>query len=297
MLFEKGDSLAIVAPSSPVEKGSLEKAVLYFRSHGFDLIESKHLYDSNRFLAGSDEVRANDLMTAFLDQNIKGIFTARGGYGSMRILDLLDYEVIKQNPKPLFGLSDSTALQLALYKKAGLCSYTGLSLAYDFKEGLLTPFLENEFWQIVNEEDRIFKLESLRTGDAEGPVIAGCLSLIVSLLGSDYCPGFTNAILIIEDVGEQPYRVDRMLYQLHLAGVFKKISALIFGQFRNCKSLDPADGAMSDVIDDCLNYCPCPVFHNFAYGHEMARHIIQIGALGKIHNTELAIKVNSIFVQ
>ncbi|MCK5297052.1 MAG: LD-carboxypeptidase [Alphaproteobacteria bacterium] len=278
MVLQKGDVIGICAPSSWLETESLEKPVSYFESKGYRVKFSENIYSKERFLAGSDEARADALMKLFADDEVKAIFTARGGYGSARILDLLDYDIIRQNKKIFVGFSDSTALQLALLARAGLPSFTGMTVCNDLKTGQLSPLIEESLWNFFQDKPfSINNLTCLKKGKAEGILIGGCLSLVVSLLGTPYMPDVEGAVLLLEDVKEEPYKIDRMLTQLKLAGVFEKVSGVIFGQFKDCTAKDSTDGTVEQVIKETASYINKPVISDIKYGHGADRYVLPIG--------------------
>ena len=278
MKLKQGDTIGIAAPASPLTPGELDNGINYFRKKGFEVKVGKAVFSRERFLAGTDRERADDLMEFFANPDVKAIFTAGGGYGTMRLLDVLDYDLICSNPKIFTGFSDTTALQLAFLAKSGLISYSGITLATDFKDGHLDPVIETSLWKAITNEPQCFKnLEVYNCGDFQGALIGGCLTLVTGLLGTDYLPQVDGAVLLLEEVKEQPYRVDRMFAQLRLAGVFKKISALVLGEFVDCLSKDPSDGTIEDVIEELTKSVDIPVIRGIPYGHGHSRNVLPIG--------------------
>ncbi|MCJ8328617.1 MAG: LD-carboxypeptidase [Lentisphaeria bacterium] len=275
---------ALLAPSSSLKENDLTAARSFLSSSGIESIDSAHLFSRERFLAGSDSERSADINAAFSDTDIALIFTVRGGYGAMRVLDKLDYDLISQNKKLLFGLSDSSALQLALASQANLKSFSGLSLTYDLKKDQqLSPKIRDCFNSILkNEVYTETDFESFEALEIEGRVYASCLTLLASLCGSPYIPDLRDSILIIEDVKEEPYRIDRMIQQLKLSGHLQSLKALIFGAFNGCTSKDPGDGSMMELVADWNKQLDCPVIYNFPYGHIKDRVIIPVGGHLKI---------------
>ena len=276
--LEPGDTIGIVAPASPFAPGELDDGINYFRKKGFEVRLGKAVFSRRRFLAGSDKERADDLMEFFANSGVKAIFTAGGGYGSMRLLDMLDYELIRSNPKPFLGFSDTTALQLAFLTRSCLISYSGITLVRSFKDGHLDPIVETSLRKALANEPQCFEnLEVCNPADFQGPLIGGCLTLVTGLLGTDYLPQVDGAVLLLEEVREQPYRVDRMFAQLRLAGVFKRISALVLGRFVDCFSRDPSDGTIEDVIRELMDSVDIPVIKEVPYGHGHGCNILPIG--------------------
>ena len=224
MLLNKGDKVIIVSPSSYLEKGSIDNGVKWLESLGLNVVLAPHVYDNFLYMAGSDENRAQDINTAFADKSIKAVFCSRGGAGSTRILDHLDFDLIKKNPKPVFGLSDSTALQNALYTKSDIISYTGFLLTYDFKDNSLGEKTKNSVTNIFTRHGQYFQSgKILNKGKTSGILVGGNLTVFCYLCGTDYFPDLTDKILLLEDVGEKTYKIDLMLNMLKQQKNFNKL--------------------------------------------------------------------------
>ncbi len=289
--LQQQSTIGIVSPSGSFSTERLQPALAYLRAKGFQICEGQFLYAQNRYLAGTDAERANDLNAMFANPNVQAIFVSRGGYGSARILDHLDWEVIGQNPKPLIGFSDTTALQLGLFAKTGLVSYSGLALCSDITSDGLDAVTEKSVWNTLCDHafEPIEGLVPIRAGNLSGPLIGGCLSLFASLVGTSYLPDCTRAIVFLEDVGEAPYRIDRMLNQLRMAGVFDEASGVVFGQFGGCEPDGPEEGVLGDVFEDFAQGVACPVYTNLPYGHERRRRVMPIGLGGEVVDGEMNI--------
>ncbi len=273
--LQKGDVIGLIAPSSPLNPGDLEKGIHFLEQQGFKIKLGKHINDADRFLAGKDEDRAKDIMDFFKDKEVKAIIAIRGGQGSQRLLPLLDYEIIAANPKIVVGFSDTTALQLGLLKKTGLITYTGFTLTVlrnDLVEKTLVDCLSGKSFQI--EEGT-----TVHSGIAEGPLVGGNLMILTNLMGTPYQPDFKGCILLIEDVGIEPYNVDGMISQLDLAGVFDQVAGVIFGQFENCVNRNPDHtDTVEDVINEWSNRIKVPCIKDFPYGHGKKNSVLPIGA-------------------
>ncbi len=227
----------------------------------------------------------------FADPTIHAILVSRGGYGSARLLNLLNWETIAQNPKPLIGLSDTTALQLGLFAKTNLISFSGLALCSDITPDGIDTLTEKSVWNALCHHafEPIDDLIPIRTGNLSGPLIGGCLSLFASLVGTSYLPELTNAIIFLEDIGEPPYRIDRMLNQLFMAGIFDHAAGVLFGQFEKCDPDKPEEGTLQDVFEDFAQKVTCPVYTNLPYGHHKSRRVMPIGLHGQVNNNQLTI--------
>lgn len=282
--LQANSTLGIVSPSGPFPAKRLQPALAYLRNKGFHICEGQSLYAQNRYLAGTDAERAQDINTMFKDPNIHAILVSRGGYGSARILDLLDWDTIGQNPKPLVGLSDTTALQLALFAKTNMVSYSGLALCSDITAKGFDSGTEKSLWNALCNHvfEPIEELNPIREGNMSGPLIGGCLSLFTSLVGTAYLPDCAEAVIFLEDVNEPPYRVDRMLNQLFMAGVFERASGVLFGQFVDSEPDRPEEGSLQDVLEDFAGRVVCPVYGNLPYGHGRQRRVMPVGLNGEV---------------
>jgi len=290
-MLRKGNTIAFVSPSSWIGSDDLKKSVDWFSKKGIHIVFGKHIYDADGYAAGSAKDRANDINKAFADTKIKAIFCTRGGAGSLKILPYLDYDMIKKNKKPLFGLSDSTALQNALYTKTGLVSYTGFLPIYDFKESTLNPKLEASLNSVFKEKNFSFHdFEVITNGEAEGFLIGGCLSVFCSLCGTPYFPDLKDKILLLEDVSEKTYRLDLMLAQLKMQKGFEDIKGIIFGAFTNCVPADVGDEQVEDVIKKFAEGLSVPVIYKFPYGHIKERVVMPIGQKILIKTKQLSIE-------
>lgn len=269
--------IAVISPASPSVTYDKSSIKCFLESIGYTPIYGKHAFEIDRFMAGSDVHRADDILWAFTNPEIDAILCMRGGYGSGRVLDKLDYNTIIKHKKPLFGLSDITALQLALWHKCHLTSFTGLQAS--FMDKPLTTSMVETFKACLNHELMTFEnLTPVTKGVATGTLIGGTLSLLVSLMGTPYMPDLTGAILVIEEVGEQPYQIDRMLNHLRLAGVFDKVAGIVLASFYKCVSKDVLDGPIDDVLSEQFGTLKIPVVQDFMYGHGANEIVFPIGA-------------------
>ena len=290
-------TIGLFNPSSPsynpVDMDSLKK---WFEQKGFQIKESPNLFSYERFLSGTDEQRAKDVMSLFCDKNIDMLVALKGGYGSARILDLLDFTFISNNKKPLMGFSDTTALQLGLWAKCGLKSWTGLSPRRDVAKTEPTDkMLDKSFDVCMKGGSMSLSLQTLTPyhPDRTGTLIGGTLSLVSELIGTPYQPNFKGCLLFLEDVMEEPYKIDRMLTQLRLSGIFDEVAGIIFGDFYKCFSEDENDGNITEVLLDLAERLPnTPMWTGLPYGHSDTRIILPIGNEAKIENNVLSFSYN-----
>ena len=205
-----GTKAALIAPAGKIiNPDTVELGRAYLESLGYQIIPGKHLFAADRYMAGTDAERAADVMDAYRDPEIKIIFTTAGAAGSQRILPLLDYKTIAANPKPLVGLSDITALQLAVWQKAGVGSLTGFTMSLDFRDGHINGILDENLQNILSSKKLSAQGgETVIGGNAEGVLVGGCLSLVRNPCGTEYYPDLSGKILVLEDVGERVHKID-----------------------------------------------------------------------------------------
>ena len=269
-----GDTIGVVAPGSPTTEEKVEKVYNKLTKMGFKVVMGKSCYSKYGYLAGRDEIRAEDLNNMFGDKEINGIICLRGGYGTIRILDLLDYSLIRKNPKVFVGYSDITALHIAINKLSNLVTFHGPMAASDLI-GHISEFSLNSLYNsILNEqfnpfiENPLEELKAINGGVAEGEIIGGNLSLIASTIGTPYEIDTKGKILFIEEIGEEPYRIDRMLTQLRLSNKLQEVEGIILGNFNNCSPEDPDMSlTLEEVIDNIIKPLNKPTLLNLQAGH------------------------------
>ena len=262
--LEKGDRIGIVAPAGPVLQEAIQPGLDFIESHGFEPVCSPHLYEQKGYLAGEDKARVKDLHAMFREKKIKAVLCARGGYGTHRILQKLDYGLFSRNPKIFVGYSDITALLFALFKKSGLITLHGPVLRDLLKgEGrnaaLLLKLMTSDELTTVNFPSGT----AVKKGRAEGVVLGGNLSLICHLIGTPFLPSFKGKLLFIEEKGEPLYRVDRMLTHLLLSGGLEKCAGLMVGSFEECG--DPA--FVIDLVRERCSKLNMPILTGLPAGH------------------------------
>jgi muramoyltetrapeptide carboxypeptidase len=283
-----GDLIALIAPAStPPNRERIDGGVRYLEQRGYKVVVGKHVLDVQGYLAGTDEARLEDLNGFIRNPKVRGIFAIRGGYGTPRLLDHVDYAGLKRDPKVIVGYSDLTALQLAIYARTGLITFSGPMTGVEmWKE--IDPFTEAHFWgmvegkadKIVLKNPAMHPARVLRPGTAEGVLIGGNLSLLMCLLGTQYCPALHGAVLALEDVDEAPHRVDRMLAQLKNAGALGDAAALLYGQFTDCVPSDPSKPFIpaEQVLIDYAQHTHGPVLSDLLFGHIPQKFTLPLGA-------------------
>lgn len=273
--LRKGDLIGVVAPAGPVRSWSkLEKGIRYLEKLGYRVVTGRHIDDKLGYLAGRDIDRTADLHAMFADRRVKAIFAARGGYGIHRILPLLDFSLIKKNPKIVVGYSDITALHLALYARTGLITFAGPMVSSGLTD--LSGKVEERFWQYLTSAKppepiqlRLHHPRLRNKAEASGRLLGGNLSVLGALTGTPFLPSFRNSILFLEEIDEAPYRIDRMLQQLRLAGILSGLSAVLIGEFTGCVPADKRTPTLSigEVFEDIFQSDRYPVVGGLRHGH------------------------------
>lgn len=276
--LQPGDKVGVTSLASFINKGDIDLGLAYLRSLGLIPVLGKCTYAVWKYMAGTPQERARDLMDFFRDDTIKAVFTPRGGGGVSFILPHLDYEFIKSHPKPIFGLSDITAVQNAIYAQSGVSSYSGFLLKYDFKGGAISPMVDESLQNIISGKPTHYRGgETVVAGTAEAPLIGGNLTALNYLYGTPYMPELRNKILVLEDIGGKTFWLDLRLEQLRQMPGFHELRGIIFGEFTDCTIIDPEDGTIDEIIDNFCTGLSIPVIKHFPYGHIPNRHILPIG--------------------
>ena len=277
--LQKGDKVAVLAPCGQI--GNIEKiqtALNYLKSLGFEAVLGKNVFNTYRYMAGTDEQRADDVNLAFTDSQIKAIFCVRAAAGGTRILPHIDYETAKRNPKPIIGFCDNAALQIALSEKAGIVSYNGFVMSYDFKDNKLDSLIKDNLEKLLNGETfSIHSGTTFQAGKTAGKLLVCNLSVLTKMAGTPYFPNLNGKILLIEDVHEPIYKIDLMLQQLKQQPHFADLSGIIFGKFTDSDSSDE-DGHLDDCFNDFMQGMSIPAIKDFNFGHTVSRHVLPIGA-------------------
>ena len=295
--LEIGNTIGLISPASSESPEAIKKGIDFFENLGFKVKPSKHLYDKWGYLAGTDADRSTDLMDMFKDPTVDMILCIRGGYGSMRILPLLDYDFIKSHPKIFIGFSDITVLLNTFYTKCGLITFHGPMGSSNLNdEETLKSFIETLMkgykpYSIKNPPSIAFECKI--PGIVKGKLVGGNLSLITSTLGTPYEIDTKDNILFIEDVKEEPYSIDRMLTQLTLAGKLQECRGIILGQFTDCTLLHYERSlTLEQVIEDRILNLNKPTISNFMSGHSYPKLTLPIGAELTLNCSDCIIEVN-----
>ncbi|MBK9995461.1 MAG: LD-carboxypeptidase [Saprospiraceae bacterium] len=294
----KGDTIGLLAPAGYITSERLQKAVNNVNLLGY---KAKYLPNivsrKTGYFAGTDEQRIDEIHQMFSDEEVRAIWCIRGGYGLTRILEKLNYELIKSSKKIILGYSDITALLNAIFIETGLITYHGpvaSSTINTYTKNCLANLFETpqrcnitHHQSKQNNIDPIYEYNILKKGSASGQLIGGNLSIITSLIGTRYQPNFANKIVFLEDVDERPYRIDRMLTQLLQSTNFSQCNAILLGVFEGCV---PKKGEESfqllDVFQERFNSLHIPIIYGFSFGHIEPCCIIPIGQKYNLNTSE-----------
>lgn len=283
--LKPGDLLGVTAPAGPPDKSCLERGAAFLEDAGFRVLPGHCLDVGQDYLAACDDHRCDDLNEMLRNSEVRGIVFARGGYGAMRIVERVDGRAAAVARKALVGMSDLTALQLSLFRNHRLLTFAGPMVAGQLARGL-DDFSRRSFLRALTEplrgvdlcESIPTALKVVREGTAEGPLLGGCLSLVSALLGTDHLPSFEGAILLMEDVNEPLYRIDRMLTQFRLSGNLDRVVGIVCGHF-----VGPADEDLGDAVGGLIAEFTegrgVPIVTGFPHGHRLPNATMPLGAM------------------
>ncbi|MBN1514184.1 MAG: LD-carboxypeptidase [Phycisphaerae bacterium] len=332
--LQAGDTIGIVAPGHPLDRDRIAQAVRRLEAMGFRTRVIGDVYTRRGYLAATDAQRAQAVMAAFLDPQVKAVFCGTGGYGTTRVLERLDFDIIRRNPKILLGFSDVTALHLAIHKETGQITFHGPNLMWGLgsEDRNLTPFASVHMWCNVCDAKTLAALaarsampdagepvpgfqaltrtspdgtlrydlslcepdtppaKTLRPGRARGRLVGGNLSLVCALMGTPWQIETKGRILFLEDVGEEPYRIDRFLRQLKHAGLLDGVAGVILGRWHKCVPEDPEKSlTLDEVFADYFGDAPYPVVTQFPIGHVRDNATLPLGVLAELDATALTL--------
>ena len=277
-------TIGIIAPSGGVDENKMNSAIAFFENKGYKAKLAKNIFDKKRYLAGSDKDKIDELQKFFEDSEIDMIISARGGYGAIRLVNQLNYDLIKNNPKPFIGFSDVTALLLMIYKKTGIITYHGPMMTSDFSE--VSSFTEKSFFEAINNEKLEFDGNKIyRAGEANGIIWGGNLATVVSLCGLDFIPN-EDFIFFAEDLNEPVYKIDKMFQQLFNINQFKNnCKAIVLGDFLNVDNPKWLEEYFYELADNLK----IPVVGGFKITHNQEKITIPIGKICYLQDSKLVI--------
>jgi muramoyltetrapeptide carboxypeptidase len=309
-VLKPGDTVGMVAPASNAyELEEIQIAKETMEQYGFKVVLGRHIAAQNGYLAGTDQQRVADIHEMFDRADIKGIMTFSGGYGCSRLLPLLNYELIRNNPKVIVGHSDITSLLLAIHRKTGLITFHGSSgltgvgeyAISHFRRAIMATGTIGEVAKPpqtpAGQVERNNRLITIVPGRATGQLVGGNLTLVTNLLGTPYEPDTQGKIFFLEEVGEEPYRVDRMLTQLWLAGKFQAAAGIALGHFVDCYPKEfqasfPQTLSLETVLRDRFEPLQKPTLYNLMFGHIRENAMLPIGALATLDATAKTLTID-----
>lgn len=289
-----GDKVALVAPASFISEKSLQTSIEKVKELGLESVYSEKIFGKYGYFSATDKERADDFNNMIINPEIKGVILAAGGYGCTRILELIDYEMIKKNPKVIIGFSDNTALVNAIHKKTGLVTFHG-PIARTMHQGYNREHFESIVINPIDKyliestdddiqksnEDKVYERYTITSGKVQGELVGGNLTLICSLMGTPYQIDFKDKIVMIEDINEEPYRIDRMLTQLISSGELTKAAGIVFGICKGCGKSEKTKTANSftlrEVIEDRIKPLNIPAVYGLSFGHNINNFTFPIG--------------------
>lgn len=286
--LNRGDTICIIAPSGEVDEQKILQAKQYFENKGFKVKLGSNITKGKNYLAGDDQERLNDLENAFKDKSINAIICARGGYGAIRLINKIDYNLIQNNPKIFCGYSDITALSAMIFKNTGLITFSAPMAQSDFSSGKINEFTESKFFQTLTQnisELEPTNLKIYKSGKAKGLLIGGNLSTLTSLCGVDFIPN-EDFILFAEDLNEPAYKIDRYFTQLLNIEKFRNhLKGIILGDFLDLDN----EKYFDDLIYSIANEYDIPIFGGYPISHSDTKATIPYGAMAEIEDDRIKI--------
>lgn len=293
-VIRAGARVALVAPAGPLRgEEDLQHAMDNVRSFGWEPVPGRSVLACAGYLAGTDEQRLGDLNTAIADESVDAIWCIRGGYGAMRLLDRVDYAGLRKRTKALIGYSDITALHAAIATRCDMVSYHGPTA-----RAPLTPFSRDSLERALHGADpfgQCASAETLHAGRARGRLVGGNLALLCALSGTQFEPSYAETILVLEDVNEPVYRIDRMLTQLRLAGQLSRCRGIVFGQFTDIPRDSPEESVdsrnLEDVLDEIAASLRIPCIVGAPVGHIADQWTFPLGMDVELDATERTLRI------
>jgi muramoyltetrapeptide carboxypeptidase len=290
--LEKGSTIAFIAPSGPPPPERLKRGKRFFEQAGYRVRVYPQTRHKFGYLAGNDQERADALADAFSDDQVDAVMCVRGGYGALRLLPCIDFNVIANNPKIFIGYSDITILLLSIFKRGGFVTFHGPMAASDFGKGIRS-YTKDRFFETVTGDMKVIKIDIPRGyrvarisgGSAKGRMVGGNLCLMSKLIGTGFLPAFKNRIVYFEDTEEEPYRIDGYLSQLFQTTDLGQAAGYIIGEFTRCEIRDyrMKGWNVRDVIDDYFGDIGKPVIYGFPCGHGKEKITIPIGVRAELN--------------
>ncbi|SEH69270.1 muramoyltetrapeptide carboxypeptidase [Halobacillus karajensis] len=298
--LQKGDTVGVVAPASPPDLKHLHQAIPFLNQQlGLQVKIGAHVSSKYGYLAGKEQERIEDLHHMFLDPEIDGIICAGGGYGTGRLVTEIDYSIIKENPKVFWGYSDITFLHTAIRQQTGLVTFHGPMLSSDVGIENFDEVSKSMFQQLfkptaIHYTEVKSPLHIHAEGEATGEVVGGNLSLLVNSIGTPFEIDTKGKLLLVEDVGEEPYRIDSFFNQLKMAGKFNEAIGIIIGDFSQTTPVKTKETlSLSQVFDHYFTSMNKPVLSGFKIGHCLPHYAVPLGTMATLSSTKKSLVVDA----
>jgi muramoyltetrapeptide carboxypeptidase len=292
--LKKGGTIGIVAPAKPTDGKTLAFCIDQLQKRGFRTKAAPNLTHKQGIFAGDEPFRARAFMECWCDPEVDAVWCFHGGYGCSPLLNHLDFNLIREHPKIFIGMSDATALHIALAKECHLITFLGPTLGYLFSERCLPhlPFSENALFGMIMKSQRapFCEFEVLHAGRGEGRLIGGNLALITALIGTPWQIDTEGKILVLEDVNEAPYRIDRMLCQLRQSGLLKGLAGVVLCSWQGCEGDDPTF-ALSEVFKRYFSSANYPVIYGFPNGHIPRQYTLPLNAIARLETDKHSFQI------
>ncbi|MCP9237321.1 LD-carboxypeptidase [Lewinella sp. JB7] len=294
--LHRGDTVGLITPGSYLTDDGLERAYRQIEELGLRVKPGKNIREERGFLAGTDTQRLDDLHAMFADPEVKGIWAGRGGYGCGRLLPELNYRLIEEHPKVLLGYSDITALLNAITLRTGLVTYHGpvgsTDLSQYTRQQLINAVMQEGQYADIRPVDEDQAAYVITPGQASGTLWGGNLSLLASVAGTDYAPPVRGSLLFVEDIGEKPYRIDRMLTQLRQAWPLEEAAGIVLGVFADCEAdADDRSLTLRETLTDRLGDLGIPVAYGFPIGHVDHMSTLPVGATAYLDTEKMSLTI------
>ncbi len=290
-------TIGLCAPSGSVNQEALGRAVAFLEAKGHRVVVAPQTAFQWRYFAGSDQERLDAFHQMLADPTIDILMSARGGYGWTRFLNQVDFAAVAKTDKIIVGFSDFTAFNLAALAQSNLVTFAGPMAASDFGNGNVSAFMEDNFWPLLAASTHTIEIANCVQTCApqiiEGPLWGSNLCLLTNLVGTPYIPAIEGGILFLEEVSEEPYAVERMIFQLYHAGILGRQKALILGDFEECKPGEKSryPYQMTEVIESLRALLPIPILTGLPFGHIREKITIPIGGMASVKITDTGFQV------
>lgn len=306
--LKQGDKVGLVAPAWLITEKELQASVERVKQLGLEPVYPDNILDKHGYFSGTDKQRADRFNDMVKNPDIKGIIFTNGGYGCARILDFIDYDLLKKNPKVIIGFSDSTALLNAVHQKTGVVTFHGpvaqtIHREYNkmqFRNIVMNPsakyLIESSGSDLAKSaQDKVLERYTITSGRVQGELVGGNLTLICSLMGTPYQIDMKGKIVMIEEIDEEPYRIDRMLTQLIASGELAKASGIAFGVCRKCdksdKTVAPNSFTLRQVIEDRIKPLDIPSVYGLSFGHNQCNFTFPIGLKAQLDTDKMTVEL------